>query len=72
MSEHEGGDSKFISGLLIGFFLGLILGGSAGGLILFRNTRVAMEHADKLAAVQHEAEARGRSAPRSWPGRTSV
>jgi hypothetical protein len=61
MGEHEGGDSRFISGLLIGFFLGLLIGGTAGGLVLVRNSRVAEEHARVLEAVQHEAEARGRA-----------
>jgi hypothetical protein len=60
MSEHEGGDNKFISGLLVGFFLGLLIGGTAGGLVLVRNSRVAAEHGAMLEAVQHEAEARGR------------
>jgi hypothetical protein len=60
MSEYEGGDNKFLSGLLVGFFLGLLLGAAGGGVVLFRNSRVAAEHAAMLEAVQHEAEARGR------------
>jgi hypothetical protein len=60
MSEHEGGDNKFLTGLLIGIVIGLLLGGGAGGLMLMRNSQVMTERDQVLAVVREDAEARGK------------
>jgi hypothetical protein len=62
MSEHQGGDNKFIFGLLVGLIIGLVLGAGGAGTLLVKAQReaaVAVERAklDATVAQARQAEA---------------
>ncbi len=60
MAEIEGGDSRFLSGFLLGFLAGVLICLGVGGSFLFVTVRrqVAQEREMHERAVQAEAEAR--------------
>jgi hypothetical protein len=57
MGENEGGDNRFLSGLLVGVLIGLVLGGGAGGVLLLRNSQEAEDNARMRELLVTEAEA---------------
>jgi hypothetical protein len=62
MSEQEGGDSKFITGLLIGICIGLALGGGGVGMLMMRTERARLAEHEMMAAVAAEAADRQKRA----------
>jgi hypothetical protein len=64
MAEGEGGDSKFLTGLLLGFLVGVLIAlGVGGSLVFFRGrqeivrAREAMAEAEMARAMAEEARA---------------
>jgi hypothetical protein len=48
MPQNEGGDSKFLTGLLVGFFLGVLIAVGAGGSFVFVRTQQQRQQVDRL------------------------